>query len=758
MIETFTSNLQQQAIEYLNTGKYTQCITLYNKIVETDSASRQDYWYLGLALLLDGQEVEAQVTWMLVLGEASTEEVETWTRELLEVLESSANHHQEADQIQLAWVIRQHIREIDPTHVNNLFKILQLGLTLKILTEEEINQMELVSLLETKGEQLNLDFELFIESIRLFLDKAPLTPILPQLVEASIPYVLTKSVYSFVSVIMLACVKICQTLKRPHLAVIFSKIALKANPEDVEIWRHLSAHYQTAHEYDEGIEAAKKAYSLSTGTIDKICSYFLHLRGLMGAGGYWQEALSILHKEADLLHSLNPDEASNYPPDLNSRLYTVAYFFPYFEDDAQGNRQIHNHLGKFSQGGIQFHHQEQIKRYHQNWNPPAQPHKRLKIGYLSHCFATHSVGWLARWLFEHHNPEEYDIYGYIVNYRSQIKDPLQQWYVEHIPNVRKLGLGYLEVAEIINQDQIDILVDMDSLTLDLPCAVMSIKPAPIQVSWLGWDAPGIPGVDYMIADPYVLPDNAQDYYSEKIWRLPQTYIAVDGFEVAVPTLRREILDLPTDAILYFSSQSSYKRHPEMARLQLQIIKEVPNSYFLIKGFGDQESIQRFFLKLAEEEGLPEERLKFIPAARSEAIHRANIGIADVVLDTYPYNGATTTLETLWMCVPLVTRVGQQFAARNSYTMMINAGITQGIAWTDEEYVEWGIRFGTEPELRQNVHWQLKEARKTAPLWNAKQFAYEMEKAYEQMWQKYVESAGSQGDCSSVDGLDSSGLA
>jgi predicted O-linked N-acetylglucosamine transferase (SPINDLY family) len=108
-------------------------------------------------------------------------------------------------------------------------------------------------------------------------------------------------------------------------------------------------------------------------------------------------------------------------------------------------------------------------------------------------------------------------------------------------------------------------------------------------------------------------------------------------------------------------------------------------------------------------------------------------IAVVVLDTFPYNGATTTLETLWMGIPLVTRVGEQFAARNSYTMMMNAGITEGIAWTDEEYLDWGIRLGSDAQLRQQVIWKLRQSRYTSPLWNGKQFTREMENAYEQMW-------------------------
>ena len=174
-------------------------------------------------------------------------------------------------------------------------------------------------------------------------------------------------------------------------------------------------------------------------------------------------------------------------------------------------------------------------------------------------------------------------------------------------------------------------------------------------------------------------------------------------------------------------------------MQVKITKEVPKSYLVIKGQGDEESMKHFFEQIAEEEGVNCDRLRFLPEVALEATHRANLGIADVVLDTYPYNGATTTLETLWMGIPLVTRVGQQFAARNSYTMMMNVGVTEGIAWTDEEYVEWGIRLGKDSALRQQIAWKLRQSRQTSPLWNAKQFTREMEKAYQQMWEKYLEN-------------------
>jgi len=115
-----------------------------------------------------------------------------------------------------------------------------------------------------------------------------------------------------------------------------------------------------------------------------------------------------------------------------------------------------------------------------------------------------------------------------------------------------------------------------------------------------------------------------------------------------------------------------------------------------------------------------------------------LAIADIMLDTYPFNGAVTTLDGLWQNIPLITRVGQQFNARQGYTFLTNLGITEGIAWSDEEYVEWGIKLGTDEQLRKEVSWKLRQSKKTSPLWNGKQFTQEMEKAYQQMWEIYLQ--------------------
>jgi predicted O-linked N-acetylglucosamine transferase (SPINDLY family) len=350
----------------------------------------------------------------------------------------------------------------------------------------------------------------------------------------------------------------------------------------------------------------------------------------------------------------------------------------------------------------------------------------------------HSVGWLSRWLFKYLNSALFETSIYHIDHKAD-SHFTQCWFSSRVGKSYSCELNPIAIADQIYADQVDILIDLDSNTYGLTPKVMACKAAPVQVTWLGYDSCGLPGIDYFIADPYVLPEEADAYYAEKIWRLSETYIAVDGFEVGIPTLRRQDFDIPDDAIIYLSAQAGLKRHPDTVRLQLQVLKEVPGSYLLVKGYGDSELVQELFSRIALEIEIDPGRIKFLPRDRDEFSHRANLQIADVILDTYPYNGATTTLEALWMGVPIVTRVGQQFAARNSYAFLTNAGITQGIAWTDQEYVDWGIRLGVDKKLRESLVAELQKSRKNAPLWNTRKFTQEMEKAFQQMWHIYLDS-------------------
>ncbi|MBH8554591.1 O-linked N-acetylglucosamine transferase, SPINDLY family protein [Nostocaceae cyanobacterium CENA357] len=732
-------NYQQKGYELLLQGIYLKAAGIYEQAITAEPDVKSHYWYLGLIFLLQGQELEAKTTWLMAIMEDEAEEVSDENAELKEILKTEAERQERLEEYSLAWKIRQSIKELFPKDVHNLLHLVQLAIEAKTYKSEDLEEYRLIEILQSEP-KLEVNLELLTLVLRSILDYAYLESSSIDLVEASLPY-FADNLQTLRSILIPAAVDIAYSHGHSDIARSLAELYLNLDPENKEFLGHLTAFYQNEGKFDLGIKTAKLFYSLVDSLAEKIFANRQILRGLISAGGYWEESCAANRKQQDLIAQIIKEN----PQDLDQikivRLLGANYFAPYIEDNLHENKKIQNQILKLCNDNTAVYAQKQVEKYsqgHLQRKQQSTSNKKLKIGYISYCLRTHSVGWLARWIFQHHDRDKFQINGYFMGADNML-DFLHQWYIDQVDQAYK-STNVWSMAEQIYQDEIDILIDLDSITLDTTCEVVQCKPAPIQATWLGWDASGSPSVDYFIADPYVLPESAQEHYREKIWRLPQTYIAVDGFEVGVPTVHREQLDIPSDGVVYFCGQRGFKRHPDITKLQLRILKEVPNSYFLIKGISsNEESVKAFFYQLAEAEGVDSSKFRFLPGVPSESIHRANLGIADIVLDTYPYNGATTTLETLWMCIPMVTKVGEQFAARNSYTMMMNAGVTEGIAWTDEEYVEWGVRLGKDEALRQQISWKLKQSRKTSPLWNGKQFTREMENAYTQMWQKYISS-------------------
>lgn len=706
---------------------WSQLVSLCEQVLDGESQAHGYAWYLGLALLMTGQEEQAQLVWLMAMSEQ--DDIDQGTRDLLLILDEEADRQQQAEAYAKAWTLRQHMRELDPTNVNNLLILLILSVKLGLFQTEQVKTWHLIELLEQSPGSVSLP--LLATALADTISGYPMDEILDGLVAACVPYFQVDSppVQQFVAQASLLAYRD----RRHDCAIQLLSQAERLMPDSLPLLQQLSCLQQDIGWQDAAIDTAERCLDLSQTIVDRLASNHILLRALMGVGSNWQQIGQRFQQHTELMDQLiTQASARQLPqasPTIRRWLFTVPFFQPYLRDDLAKNRSRQNQIAAIAQA---YTRRNQKASRYQFSAVKAAP--RLNIGYVSACLRRHSVGWLARWLYQYHNRDQIRVHSYLVNYQAK-PDPLRDWYIERSDVAHKLDAHSPNIADRIYDDDIDVLIDLDSLTLYTTCDVMALKPAPIQVSWLGWDASGIPSVDYFIADPYVLPKGAEAHYSETVWRLPQTYIAVDGFEINTPSLRRSDLDISDSAVVYLSAQRGYKRHPDTIRLQMRILRDVPGSYFLIKAMTLDESLKALFLQLAEEEGVAGDRLRFLTAVPEEATHRANLALADVVLDTYPYNGATTTLETLWVGVPLVTRVGETFSSRNSYTMMRNAGLTEGIAWSDDEYLEWGVRLGKDPALRQQITWKLRQGRRTAPLWNGRQFAQDMEQAYRQMWER-----------------------
>jgi predicted O-linked N-acetylglucosamine transferase (SPINDLY family) len=705
-----------------------QTVNYYEQIISQGDEHSHNYWYLGLAYLLQQRELDAQATWFIPFAEVSELETADLTNELSSILDRVASQKLAEDNFDDSWLISQYLREVDPTHINNLLRSIFLAIKLDLFIPEVLEEWQAVEVLSTHTE-IEVDRELLFQVVESLLS-FPSAFTSEFIHQCLLRFPTDRS--RLIELIGNISLSLSHRSGANSYSIKLLETCLEFQPQNDVILQILCRLNGNLGEYKKAIGLSLLIYSLCNGSAYQIIANANIIRTLLTAGD-WQNTMSIVDRHYQLFETFIDEKYNTLDPHINQGLMVSATFFPYIADRPDYYRSLQNHI---SQIYLTFNLPQTINREIIAAALPKQTGV-LRIGYLASTLRSHSVGWLSRWLWQYHDRSDFQIFTYCINQNPD--DPVyQKWFRDRSDIAYCFGSNADEIVTQIRADKVDILIDLDSLTLDTTCQVLAAKPAPVQVSWLGWDATGLATVDYFIADRYVLPANAQEYYQEQIWRLPQSYVAVDGFEVGMPTIRREDLNIPPNAVIYWSGQRGYKRHPQTIRLQMQILKLVPNSYLLIKGESDRSIIEGLFGSIATEIGVNLNRLRFLNTVADEMIHRANLAIADVVLDTFPYNGATTTLETLWMGIPMVTQVGQQFAARNSYTFMMNAGITEGIAWNEQEYIDWGVKLGLDRKLRMQVREKLRSGRQTAPVWNAKQFTLDMEQAYREMWAKHLE--------------------
>jgi predicted O-linked N-acetylglucosamine transferase (SPINDLY family) len=704
----------------------------------------EEFWQQGLHNILTDDFEEAHASLLMPFLSVETErEEELLQSSLLHFLQVSADEQARVGMVKNVYKIIRITQDLFPNYLNNLLHLIILatqfddydpemltdrGLLL-LLTNAAIDEIEQVKMHQAIQQALN----------RSCSDNLALLPdgYLSELIDTY--FQKATDLPTAISIVYSSSAVLAQKYKVFDVQVNLLEICLEHCPEILrfDILSSLATAASALQDHDRSIgyaQAMQQECLKHHNELRTLVASQTLLSCLMRAGR-WQEILAVVEQHQENIEALLVRGWSE-PEHLGS-MAIAEYFLNYVSDRPRTNHRLRNGLGEIVAPLVRRKYTDVVSAGNAHPVVGDRTNKVLNIGYIASTLTNHSVGWLSRWLFLHHNKQEFRIFAYNVCVDDQ-DDFNRQYFATHAHCSRYFDANVANIVEQIQKDQIDILIDLDSLAFSKTYEVLCCRPAPIQVTWLGWDASGCPEIDYFIADPHVLPADAEEYYSAKIWRLPNTYLAVDGFEVGVPTKRREDYNIPANAVVYLCGQNVFKYHPDILRLQMQIIREVPNSYLLMKMRGDRaEMISRCQL-VAEEAGVSMDRLRFIEPDADEYEHRANLGLADVVLDTFPYNGATTTLETIWAGVPMVTKVGQSFVARNSYAFLTHAGIAEGIAYTDEEYVKWGIRLGVDSPLRQQVSGKMLQSRSTSPLWNARKFTFEMEDAYRQMWDIYQE--------------------
>ena len=366
---------------------------------------------------------------------------------------------------------------------------------------------------------------------------------------------------------------------------------------------------------------------------------------------------------------------------------------------------------------------------HANRPDPGRP---LRIGYVSPDFRHHPVGYFLTAILGHHDPAAVEIHCYsnsrtVDDVTRRIQGAVKGW-----RNI--LALGDAAAAELIQADGIDILVDLSGHMADHRLPLFQRRPAPVQATWLGFFcSTGLDAIDHIIADPTIIRPEDEAYYSERVWRLPGCYLCFDGGPIDLPAVAMPAGE--TGLVTFGCLNRRDKMSEPSIAAWGQILRRVPFARLLLKtaGFSD-ETARAEMLAAFERHGIGAGRLviegETPRRAHLEAYHRV-----DLALDPFPYTGATTSAESLWMGVPLVTLRGRTFVGRVSASMLQAVGRAELIADTVEDYIELAVALANDRPRLAALRRGLREATR-AGLGDGAGFARALEAIYRGQWREW----------------------
>ncbi|MBE9202142.1 O-linked N-acetylglucosamine transferase, SPINDLY family protein, partial [Nodularia sp. LEGE 06071] len=349
---------QQEGYQYIIQGDYHKAASYYEQAIEAEPEVRVNYWYLGLCLLLQGEEEEAPLTWFLAMGETDDDQqIDQWTLELSQVLESEAERQEQLDDKQLAWTIRQHLRTINPTDVNNLLSSVHLAIQLKILDNAYWDELNIIEILESVSDYNQIDSNLVVKVTENILELTPIEDYILDLIKIFTQIIKTQgqNISEFIYVMISGSVKLMSFLTKKTYAAQILEIVLLIDPEEPEILIQLITAYQNSDQHTKGINTAKKLLLCSHSLSQKIFANQVFIRALMTATGYGYEASEAIKIQEELIVALIKESPIIEHDIFVSRLFTSMFFFPYFQDEPAKMRPLQNDLMSLALKNIEIY-------------------------------------------------------------------------------------------------------------------------------------------------------------------------------------------------------------------------------------------------------------------------------------------------------------------------------------------------------------------------------------------------------------------
>ncbi|MDZ4849408.1 MAG: tetratricopeptide repeat protein [Pirellulaceae bacterium] len=363
--------------------------------------------------------------------------------------------------------------------------------------------------------------------------------------------------------------------------------------------------------------------------------------------------------------------------------------------------------------------------------------RRLRVGYLSADFNVHAVAFMVAELFEEHDRSQFEIFGYSIGIDDQ--SDIRRRIVNAFDHFCDLSsCSFEDAARTIAKDQIDILIDLQGHTRNARTQILAYRPAPIQVNYLGY--PGTMGasyMDYILVDNFVVPRDQQRFFSEQLMHLPGSYQVNDGKcrESATQPTRADCR-LPEDCLVFCSFNNSFKVTPIIFDIWLRLLQSIPASVLWLSETNTTAVGE--CIRHAAQRGIPSERIVIAPHV-ALADHLARQPLADLSLDTFPYNGHATASIALRMGVPIVTLSGETMASRVAGSLLQALGIPELIARSYEEYESIALQLASDRMSLANVRDKLSANLRESTVFSGREFARKVEQAYKKMWLSYNDS-------------------
>ncbi len=512
----------------------------------------------------------------------------------------------------------------------------------------------------------------------------------------------------------------------------FFNRSLKLSPNNYLLHNNIGNLYKSLGNFEEAHKFYDRAIKLKKDNIEAInnkAELFLQKKDFEKAVVYFNEVLKInpkfnyalgklMHTRKNLCDWTEYEENLNKIQDAVKNKEKVIEPFPMLSIIDDPSLQLKNVL---------IYNESKFKKFRNEKIKLEKKNNKIKIGYFGAEFYNHPVLQLTKDIYKYHNKSKFEVYGF---FHGPVKDKLHfeiQKYFTKFFDINNNSID--EVVNLCHNLDINIAINLTGHTADSKNSIYLNRVAPIQISFIGYSGTmGASFIDYIIGDKILIPEKNYRYYTEKVLNMPNSFFpGPERIKISEKEFSKKSVNLPNDIFVFGSFSNSYKITPNIFNAWIKILKLTKNSVLWL--LENNEIAKNNLIKMAEINGINSSRIIFAKKLPYEE-HLKRFELMDLSLDTFPYNGHTTTSEAIRCGVPTVTLSGESFASRVSASLLHEIGLESLISRNIEDYIKIACEIASNRNKYQSLKKKLKENNKR--LFNSKKYTQDLEKIYENL--------------------------